>query len=163
MHRNLLLCRAVRAAVQPGKTTLVMLESPTNPRMGICDIKALCKIARQVLHHCCPCTLLPCMCACRLSEFAMGMQCWTFLQRTCAGLRVACPHARHYPTSPWSTHMSCSMVPARSRLQGSISGLFSKQSGWEPACSSCQAAWAQTPPQPCLWTQCRHLAQLHRG
>ena len=35
--------------MQPGKTRLVMLESPTNPRMGICDLKALCAIARKVI------------------------------------------------------------------------------------------------------------------
>ena len=34
--------------MQPGKTRLVMLESPTNPRMGICDIRANCDIAREV-------------------------------------------------------------------------------------------------------------------
>ena len=28
-------------------TTLVMLESPTNPRMQICDIAALCAVAHQ--------------------------------------------------------------------------------------------------------------------
>ena len=28
-------------------TTLVMLESPTNPRMQICDVRALCAIAHQ--------------------------------------------------------------------------------------------------------------------
>lgn len=38
---------AVRAAIQPGKTALVMLESPTNPRMQICDIKAICQIAHE--------------------------------------------------------------------------------------------------------------------
>ena len=38
---------AVRAAIIPGKTRLVMLESPTNPRMQICDIKAICKIAKE--------------------------------------------------------------------------------------------------------------------
>lgn len=36
-------CRAVRAAIRPGQTALVMLESPTNPRMQICDIKAICQ------------------------------------------------------------------------------------------------------------------------
>ncbi|KAL4442966.1 hypothetical protein ABPG77_008457 [Micractinium sp. CCAP 211/92] len=38
---------AVRAAIRPGKTALVMLESPTNPRMQICDIKAICQIAHE--------------------------------------------------------------------------------------------------------------------
>lgn len=37
---------AVRAAIIPGKTTLVMVESPTNPRMQICDIAAIAAIAR---------------------------------------------------------------------------------------------------------------------
>jgi len=36
---------AVEAAIIPGKTKLVMLESPTNPRMQVCDIKAICDIA----------------------------------------------------------------------------------------------------------------------
>lgn len=37
---------AVRAAIVPGKTKLVMLESPTNPRMQICDIAAIAKMAK---------------------------------------------------------------------------------------------------------------------
>ncbi|EFN58551.1 hypothetical protein CHLNCDRAFT_48545 [Chlorella variabilis] len=36
---------AVRAAIIPGQTRLVMLESPTNPRMQICDIPAICELA----------------------------------------------------------------------------------------------------------------------
>ncbi|KAK9829409.1 hypothetical protein WJX72_005673 [[Myrmecia] bisecta] len=39
--------RAVEAAILPGRTKLVMLESPTNPRMQICDIKALVDIAHK--------------------------------------------------------------------------------------------------------------------
>ncbi|KAL4457693.1 hypothetical protein ABPG75_012558 [Micractinium tetrahymenae] len=39
---------AVRAAIRPGQTALVMLESPTNPRMQICDIKAICQLAHEV-------------------------------------------------------------------------------------------------------------------
>eukprot|EP00798_Chlamydomonas_sp_ICE-L_P026364 gene26364-17457_t len=39
---------AVRKAIIPGKTKLVIVESPTNPRMQICDIKALCDMAREV-------------------------------------------------------------------------------------------------------------------
>ncbi len=67
---QLVLCRAVQAAIQPGCTTLVMLESPTNPRMQICDLKALIDIAHEVswLHklmrrRCltCRCCLLPCV------------------------------------------------------------------------------------------------------
>ena len=46
--------------MQPGKTRLVMLESPTNPRMGICDLKALCAIAREVRHDSWPCIVLVC-------------------------------------------------------------------------------------------------------
>ncbi|GIL55171.1 hypothetical protein Vafri_10770 [Volvox africanus] len=38
---------AVRAAIQPGRTKLVMVESPTNPRMQICDIAAIVAIARE--------------------------------------------------------------------------------------------------------------------
>lgn len=38
---------AVRGAIIPGKTKLVMLESPTNPRMSICDIKAVCAMAHE--------------------------------------------------------------------------------------------------------------------
>ena len=40
--------RAVRAALIPGRTKLVMLESPTNPRMQICDIATLSAIAHEV-------------------------------------------------------------------------------------------------------------------
>ncbi len=36
--------RAVRGAIVPGRTRLVMLESPTNPRMQICDIQAICEV-----------------------------------------------------------------------------------------------------------------------
>ncbi|EFJ41456.1 hypothetical protein VOLCADRAFT_68235, partial [Volvox carteri f. nagariensis] len=39
---------AVRAALQPGRTKLVMVESPTNPRMQICDIAAIAALAREV-------------------------------------------------------------------------------------------------------------------
>ena len=39
---------AVKKAIVPGKTRLVMLESPTNPRMQICDVKAICDYARSV-------------------------------------------------------------------------------------------------------------------
>ena len=39
---------AVKKAIIPGKTKLVMLESPTNPRMQICDIKAICEYAKRV-------------------------------------------------------------------------------------------------------------------
>lgn len=41
-------CRGLRQAIIPGKTKLVMLESPTNPRMQICDIAALTAIAHEV-------------------------------------------------------------------------------------------------------------------
>ena len=41
------LCREVRAGILPGKTKLVMVESPTNPRMQICDIVAICKMAHD--------------------------------------------------------------------------------------------------------------------
>lgn len=40
----------------PGKTKLVMLESPTNPRMNICDIAGLTAIAHEVHPHPHPCT-----------------------------------------------------------------------------------------------------------
>ena len=43
-HRSLP-ARAVRGAIQPGRTKLVMLESPTNPRMTICDIRAIADMA----------------------------------------------------------------------------------------------------------------------
>lgn len=36
---------AVKAAIIPGKTRLVMVESPTNPRMQVCDIAAIVSIA----------------------------------------------------------------------------------------------------------------------
>ena len=38
----------VRDAILPGRTKLVMLESPTNPRMQICDIKRICDYAKSV-------------------------------------------------------------------------------------------------------------------
>lgn len=41
-------CRAVRAALEQGRTRLLMLESPTNPRMQICDIATLSRIAHEV-------------------------------------------------------------------------------------------------------------------
>lgn len=37
---------AVAAAIVPGRTRLVMLESPTNPRMQICDLAAVAAAAR---------------------------------------------------------------------------------------------------------------------
>eukprot|EP00873_Tetraselmis_striata_P022132 jgi/Tetstr1/442396/TSEL_030522.t1 len=36
---------AVTKAIIPGKTKLVMLESPTNPRMQVCDLQAICRVA----------------------------------------------------------------------------------------------------------------------
>ncbi|CAL8468529.1 g8069 [Coccomyxa elongata] len=39
--------QALRDAMIPGKTKLVMLESPTNPRMNICDIAGLTAIAHE--------------------------------------------------------------------------------------------------------------------
>lgn len=41
-------CRAVANALRPGHTKVLMLESPTNPRMQICDIATLTKMAHQV-------------------------------------------------------------------------------------------------------------------
>ncbi|GAB2960271.1 cystathionine gamma-synthase [Micromonospora polyrhachis] len=38
---------AVRAAIQPGKTKLVWVETPTNPLLGIADIAALAEIAHE--------------------------------------------------------------------------------------------------------------------
>ncbi|GFR53198.1 hypothetical protein Agub_g15947 [Astrephomene gubernaculifera] len=38
---------AVRAALRPGVTQLVLVESPTNPRMQICDIAAIAAAARE--------------------------------------------------------------------------------------------------------------------
>lgn len=50
-------CRAVEKALVAGHTKLVMLESPTNPRMQICDIATLTQMAHQVcctaLYACC--------------------------------------------------------------------------------------------------------------
>ncbi|CAG9464658.1 unnamed protein product [Pedinophyceae sp. YPF-701] len=37
----------LRKAIIPGKTQLVMLESPTNPRMQICDIEACARVAKE--------------------------------------------------------------------------------------------------------------------
>jgi Cys/Met metabolism PLP-dependent enzyme len=39
--------------VQPGRTALVMVESPTNPRMQVCDIAALAAIAHEAGAVCC--------------------------------------------------------------------------------------------------------------
>ncbi|KAJ9512528.1 hypothetical protein QJQ45_018970 [Haematococcus lacustris] len=44
---------AVRRAVVPGRTKLIMVESPTNPRMQICDIAALAALAHSVGALCC--------------------------------------------------------------------------------------------------------------
>ena len=41
-------CRAVEKALVAGHTKLLMLESPTNPRMQICDIATLTQMAHQV-------------------------------------------------------------------------------------------------------------------
>lgn len=38
----------VKEAIIPGKTKLIMLESPTNPRMQICDIRRICEYAKSV-------------------------------------------------------------------------------------------------------------------
>ena len=38
---------AIKAALVPGKTSLLLLESPTNPRMRVCDIRAACAAARD--------------------------------------------------------------------------------------------------------------------
>ena len=50
-------CRAVEKALVAGHTKLLMLESPTNPRMQICDIATLTQMAHQVccasLYACC--------------------------------------------------------------------------------------------------------------
>lgn len=40
--------RAIRAAIRPGMTKFVFLESPTNPRMQVCDIRAISQIAHEV-------------------------------------------------------------------------------------------------------------------
>jgi cystathionine gamma-synthase len=39
---------AVRAAVQPGKTRIIWVETPSNPLLGICDIAAIAQVAREV-------------------------------------------------------------------------------------------------------------------
>ena len=44
-----MLSRAAREALIPGRTRLVMLESPTNPRMQICDLRTLTALAHEVL------------------------------------------------------------------------------------------------------------------
>jgi cystathionine beta-lyase len=38
---------AVKAAIEGGKTTMVMMESPTNPRLQVIDIAAICKMAHD--------------------------------------------------------------------------------------------------------------------
>jgi len=44
---------AVKAGIIPGKTKLVIVESPTNPRMQICDIRAIAEMARAAGAICC--------------------------------------------------------------------------------------------------------------
>lgn len=43
----------MRRGIIPGKTRLVMVESPTNPRMQICDIRAIAAMARAAGAICC--------------------------------------------------------------------------------------------------------------
>lgn len=38
---------ATKRAIIPGRTKLVLVESPTNPRMQVCDIAAIAKMARD--------------------------------------------------------------------------------------------------------------------
>ena len=38
---------AVRAAVRPGETTVIWVETPTNPLLGIADIAALAQAAHE--------------------------------------------------------------------------------------------------------------------
>jgi cystathionine gamma-synthase len=40
--------QAVRAAIQPGRTKIVWVETPTNPLLGIADIAALASVAHDV-------------------------------------------------------------------------------------------------------------------
>ena len=47
-ERSYMLRRAVREVLIPGRTRLVMLESPTNPRMQICDLRTLTALAHEV-------------------------------------------------------------------------------------------------------------------
>jgi len=46
--KKIMKCRAVEKALVAGHTKLLMLESPTNPRMQICDIATLTQMAHQV-------------------------------------------------------------------------------------------------------------------
>ena len=39
---------ALRAAIRPGKTKLIWIETPSNPMLGIFDIKAITKIAKDL-------------------------------------------------------------------------------------------------------------------
>ncbi len=64
-------CRAVEKALVAGHTKLLMLESPTNPRMQICDIATLTQMAHQV--GCASLSasyalLVPCFCLACLSS-----------------------------------------------------------------------------------------------
>jgi len=38
---------ALRAAIRPGQTKLVLLESPTNPRLQVCDLEACIRVAKE--------------------------------------------------------------------------------------------------------------------
>ena len=89
--------------MQPGKTRLVMLESPTNPRMGICDLKALCEIARQVLPHCPLCTLLLCMQASTSCNDCARLDPSVVRLRLLVGGMPSHATAQQ-PTSPWFTY-----------------------------------------------------------
>ena len=39
---------ALRAAIRPGRTKLIWIETPSNPMLGIFDIKAIAKIAKEL-------------------------------------------------------------------------------------------------------------------
>ncbi len=54
-------CRAFEKSLQPGHTRLVMLESPTNPRMQICDIRRLVEISHKVQSTLLPLSAYDCM------------------------------------------------------------------------------------------------------
>jgi cystathionine gamma-synthase len=38
---------ALKAAIKPGKTKLIWVETPTNPMLGILDIAAISKVAKE--------------------------------------------------------------------------------------------------------------------
>ena len=76
-------CRAVEKALVAGHTKLLMLESPTNPRMQICDIATLTQMAHQV-------------CCASLYAFAVSCLCSVFCPLSCMSQQLVLWSAGRY-------------------------------------------------------------------